>query len=78
MSTLSLRLPDSIHNMVRETAKEDSVSTNQFIATAIAEKLSALSTVDYLEKRASKGNKQDFEKIMSRIPDVEPDEQGRI
>jgi hypothetical protein len=42
MSVLSLRLPDSLHRMVREVAAKDSVSINQFIATAVAEKMSAL------------------------------------
>ena len=38
MSSLSLRLPESIHRKVRELAKRDGVSINQFIATAVAEK----------------------------------------
>ena len=37
MSMLSLRLPESLHRMVREVAAKDSVSINQFIATAVAE-----------------------------------------
>lgn len=38
MSTISLRLPDSLHERVRKLAKEDNISINQFIATALAEK----------------------------------------
>ena len=41
MSTLSLRLPDSLHEKVRELAAQDGISINQFIATAMAEKMSA-------------------------------------
>lgn len=44
MSTLSLRLPDSLHNRVRELAQQDGISINQFISTAVAEKLAALMT----------------------------------
>ena len=43
MSTISLRLPESLHKRVRELAKREDVSINQLIATALAEKLSALS-----------------------------------
>jgi hypothetical protein len=43
MSTLSLRLPDSLHKKVRELAL-DHISINQFIATAVGEKMSALLT----------------------------------
>ena len=55
MSTLSLRLPGSLHKKVREMAKQDGVSINQFITTALAQKLSALMTVEYLEARAKRG-----------------------
>ena len=41
MSSLSVRLPDSLHDKVRELARRDHVSINQFIATAVAEKTSA-------------------------------------
>ena len=38
MSSLSVRLPDSLHDKVRELARRDGVSINQFIATAVAER----------------------------------------
>ena len=52
MSSLSLRLPDSLHAKIRELAERDDISINQFIATAVAEKAAALMTLDYLEERA--------------------------
>ena len=50
MSTLSLRLPESLHKQLKAVAERDGVSINQFIATAVAEKLSALTTAEYLEE----------------------------
>jgi predicted HicB family RNase H-like nuclease len=41
MSTISLRLPESLHKRVRELAKAEHVSINQLITTALAEKMSA-------------------------------------
>lgn len=73
MSTLSLRLPDSLHDMARRVAKEENVSINQLILTAVAEKISALTTETYLKERAARGSRKDFEDIMSRVPDVPPD-----
>ena len=52
MSVLSLRLPDSIHRHIKEFAQQEGVSINQFIATAVAEKMSTLATEDYLQARA--------------------------
>ena len=54
MSTLSLRLPESLHKQVRELAREG-ISINQFVAMAVAEKMSAPMTEEYLEERARRG-----------------------
>ena len=72
MSMLSLRLPESLHRMVREVAAKDSISINQFIATAVAEKMSALLTEDYLEQRARRADPSAFDRILRRVPDVPP------
>lgn len=77
MSTLSLRLPDSLHDTARTLAREEHVSINQLISTAVAEKISALMTETYLLERAAKGSRKKFKDIMSRVPDVPPDPQDR-
>ncbi len=68
MSTLSLRLPDSLHEKIRELAARDDISINQFIATAVAEKMSALLTIDYLAERAGRGSQAAFERVLRRVP----------
>lgn len=78
MSTLSLRLPNSLHKMVKELAEREGVSMNQFISTAVAEKLSALLTEEYLEKRASRGSRERFERVLRKVPDGEPPEDDRL
>ena len=72
MSSLSLRLPDSLHAKVRELADRDDVSINQFIATAVAEKAAALLTLAYVEERAKRGDRAAFDRILARVPDVPP------
>ena len=78
MSTISLRLPDSLHKQIRKLASEEGISINQFISTAAAEKLAALMTVDYLEKRAKRGSREKFEAALASLPDVEPDEYDKL
>jgi len=51
---------------------------NQLISTAVAEKISALMTEDYLEKRAKRGRRRDYEAVLAKVPDVEPDERDRL
>jgi len=77
MSALSLRLPKSLHSRLRELARSEGVSINQLIS-AVAEKLSALMTVEYLKERAARGSRKKFERALSRVADVEPAEIDRL
>jgi uncharacterized protein (DUF1778 family) len=72
MSALSLRLPKSLHEQLREVAQEEGISVNQFVMLAVAEKVAALSAIEYLEKRAKRGSREKFLEILSKVPDVEP------
>ncbi|NTW29231.1 MAG: toxin-antitoxin system HicB family antitoxin [Coriobacteriia bacterium] len=78
MSTISLRLPESLHKKARELAKAEDVSINQLISTALAEKMAALMTVDYLQERASRGDRSKFERVLAKVQDVEPDVDDEI
>ncbi len=78
MSTISLRLPDSLHKQVRRLADQESVSINQLITLALAEKLPALMTEEYLEERAKRGSRKKFERAMAKVPKVEPEEYDRL
>lgn len=72
MSTLSLRLPDSIHRHIKEIAKREGVSINQFISTAISEKISAILTEEYLTARAESAKPGTLKTLLDKIPDREP------
>jgi hypothetical protein len=72
MSALSLRLPESIHHHIREIARKEGVSINQFISPAVSEKISALMTEDYLKKRAKRAKKEDLKKILAKVPARKP------
>ncbi|OGP49198.1 MAG: CopG family transcriptional regulator [Deltaproteobacteria bacterium RBG_13_43_22] len=72
MSALSLRLPGSIHQHIREIAKNEGVSINQFVSSAVSEKISAIMTEDYLKSRAEKARKSDLKKILDKVPKRKP------
>ncbi len=78
MSVLSLRLPKSLHEQLRELAQEEGISVNQFVMLAVAEKIAALSTMEYLEKRARRGSRERLLEILNKAPDVEPEEFDRL
>lgn len=72
MTTLTIRLPDSVHRKVKELAARDGISVNQFIASATAEKMAAFLTLDHLRQEAALAKREDFLAVMNRVPDAEP------
>jgi hypothetical protein len=78
VSTLSLRLPNSLHKQVKELARLEGVSINQLVSTAVAEKLAALLTAEYLEQRGRRGSRRRYEGVLSKVPESEPEERDRL
>ncbi len=73
MSAISVRLPESLHRAVRQLAEREKISINQLITVALAEKLSALMTEEYLEARAARADADRFRAALAQVPDTEPD-----
>jgi hypothetical protein len=78
MSIVQVQIPDSLHKSLSDLAGRDGISIDQFISTAIAEKLSALMAENYFKDRAGRGNRAKYEAILEKVPDVEPEEYDRI
>lgn len=70
MTALTIRLPNSVHQKIKELAERDQISVNQFIASAAAEKMASVLTLDFLKSEAAKGKRSDFEHYMGRVPDA--------
>jgi predicted transcriptional regulator len=75
MTALTVRLSNSVHRKIKELAERDDISVNQFIASAAAEEMASVMTLDYLKSEAGKGKRGDFERHMSMVPDT-PAQQG--
>ena len=78
MSTLSVRLPDSLHKRLSALAAKEGISINQLINSAVAEKMAALMTVEYLESRARRGSRTRFGEALSKVAAIEPEDVDRI
>jgi hypothetical protein len=72
MTALTIRLPESLHQNIKELARSEGISVNQFIASAAAEKMAAVHTLDYLRREAAMGKREDFERFLGAVPDVPP------
>ncbi|MEO6078761.1 MAG: pilus assembly protein HicB [Steroidobacteraceae bacterium] len=72
-STYPLKLPNSIKEAAAQLAREDGVSLNQFIASAVAEKVGVLRTAsEFLRERARDATPQDLLRYLRAAPTVSP------
>ncbi len=78
MSTLSVRLPTSLHRQLRELAEREGVSMNQLISSAVGEKLASLLTVEYLRERGGQGKRSAYERVLRRVRNVSPEERDAL
>jgi len=78
MSAISLRIPNSLHHHIRDIARKDGVSINQFISAAVSEKVSVLTAKEYFELKAKRASRSRFEKALSRIPHRTPDHEDKL
>ena len=78
MSTLTVELPDSLKKSIEALAAAEGYSVSQFMASAAGEKLAVVLTMDYLQREANAGRREDFEKYLAAVPDVAPPENDRL
>jgi hypothetical protein len=78
MSTMSLRLPESLHRHAKQLARQEGISINQLVASALAEKISALAAGEYLEKRAARGSRRKFERALNKVKAAAPEKHDRL
>jgi hypothetical protein len=64
--TYPLRLPRSLKDAVERISKEEGTSINQFVATAVAEKVSALQTATFFQERKARADFKALDRIMKR------------
>jgi len=78
VSSLTIQIPESLQRSIEALAKEEGYSVDQFLATAAAEKMAAMRTLDYLRKEAAQGRHEDFVRFLAAVPDREPDVSDRL
>lgn len=73
-ATYPLKLPASVKEAAARLAKSDGVSLNQWIASAVAQKVGVMETADaFLAKRAAGATGAGLNALLDRVPDREPE-----
>lgn len=78
MQTMNLRMPTYLKLAVSDICKDEKISLNQFVLNALSEKVSALQTMDIIEKKALKASKEDFINAIKQIPSKEPFDNDKL
>ena len=78
ISKLTLDLPESFQRRAAMLAALEGVSFEHFVALAVAEKLSALESVELLRREVAGAKREAFDKYLVAVPDVPPDESDRL
>lgn len=74
----ALRLPLSLKQAAQDVARRDGATLNQFIVSAVAEKLASLETADYFEQRARRGDPAAALRFLARAGGRRPDSDDEI
>ena len=77
MSSYALRLPESLKAASKRIAAADDTTMNQFFVVAIAEKISAMETADFFERRSRKGAKTKADKAWAKVGKKNPSPEDR-
>ena len=72
----ALRIPDYYKSDI--DSLKGNVSINQFIVNALAEKISSLKTLDYLEERANKSSANKMLNLLGNVQDIEPPKHDKL
>ena len=72
MSRYALRLPESLKIASKRIAAADDTTMNQFFVVAIAEKISAMETADFFERRAANASKAKADKAWAKVGSKNP------
>ena len=70
MSALTIRIPESLHQNLKALAEREGITANQFIASAVAEKMASILTLNYLKSEAARAKRGDFEVFLDAVPNV--------
>ncbi len=78
MNAITIQFPESLHRRILALAEKEGYSVDQFLASAAAEKMAALMTLDYLRREAALGRREDFDRFLAAVPHREPEATDRL
>ncbi|GJD22669.1 hypothetical protein RIVM261_076250 [Rivularia sp. IAM M-261] len=78
MTNLNVQIPDSLYKQIEAKAIKENVPIDQLVAIALSTQVSAWTSKDYIEARKARGSLDKFKQVLSKVPDVEPDDYDKL
>ncbi|BAY97726.1 hypothetical protein NIES37_16700 [Tolypothrix tenuis PCC 7101] len=78
MTNLNVQLPESLYKQIEALAARENVSIEQLVAIALSAQVSAWLTKGYLEEKAKSGSWEKFQRVLNKVPNVEPEEYDKL
>jgi hypothetical protein len=78
MSNLNVKIPDYLYKQIEALAAKENMSLEQLVSIALSAQVSAWMTKDYIEEKAKLGSWSKFQQVLTKVPDVEPEEYDKL
>jgi 23S rRNA G2445 N2-methylase RlmL len=75
---ITANIPDALYQQVEALAKRENISVEQLLTIALSAQVSAWMTKDYIEEKAKRGSWENFQQVLKKVPDVEPQACDRL
>ncbi len=78
MISVKTDLPDALYEQAATLARNENTTVEELVRLAVAQELGAWTSESYVARRAKLANREEFLRVMARVPDVEPIPEDKI
>lgn len=78
ITDLNVQIPDSLYKQIPDLAERENISIAQIVAITLFAQVSAWKTKDYLEDKPKRGSWKKFQQVLTKVPDVEPEDYDKL
>jgi hypothetical protein len=78
MTTLKAQVPDSLYKQVQKLVEKEKLSIDELVTISLSAQVKAWMRTDYLEERAMRGSWEKFQRVLAKVPDLEPEDYDKL
>ena len=78
MTQLNVEIPEALLKQVKDLSIREKISLDRLVSIALSAQVSAWMTKDYLAEKAKRGSWEKFQQVLTKVPDVEPEDYDKL